>query len=260
MPIPDDAELFEVIASLLAEPEQQDNPLRAPLARLLEHNERQRERLERLLKISDGYHGVSRRTNLTLAEQYDQQLRRLEKLARISDRYQNSLRELSQALKEASLRDPLTGLGNRRFLMERLHEETERANRKSGAYALAILDVDHFKTINDRFGHEAGDKALSEIAKAIEAALRDYDLCGRWGGEEFLVVMPETGLDAANQVAERVRQGVHAVTLDYVSCPVSVSLGLTTYRPGEDFSETLNRADAALLQAKANGRNRVEIG
>ena len=255
-----ETELFAEIEALLAEPANRDNPLREPLARLFDYHEKQQERLGRLLKISDGYYDASRSQSLTLYEQYEHQLKRLEKLARISDRYQNSLRELSEVLKDASLRDPLTGLGNRRFLMERLHEETERANRKSRPYALAILDVDHFKSINDRFGHEMGDQALNGIAQALQAALRDYDLCGRWGGEEFLVVMPESTLDFAQKVAERVRLGIREVTLDGVDGGVSASLGLSLYRPGEHFSLTLKRADDALMLAKTLGRNRIEIG
>ena len=162
-----EAELLPLIARLVVSPEHQDNPLRAPLEKLLEHCEGQRERLERLVRISDGYHSISRHQSLTLAEQYDKQLRRLEKLARISDRYQNSLRELSEALKVSALQDPLTGLDNRRSLMEQLREESERATRKNQPYGLAILDVDRFKLINDRFGHDAGDKALCAISDAI---------------------------------------------------------------------------------------------
>ena len=255
----DEAELIRQIEALLADPAHQDNPLRDPMARLLSYNQGQRERLGRLVKISDGYHSISRNHNQSLAEQYDRQLRRLEKLARISDRYQNSLREVSETLKEASLRDTLTGLGNRRYLMEQIKEETKRANRKSAPYVLGILDVDHFKTVNDRFGHEAGDKALCAIAQAMLGALREYDLCGRWGGEEFVIMLPETTLDFAAQIAERVRQSIMEVSLDFLDTGISASLGLSTYRPGEPFSDTLNRADSALLKAKSVGRNRVEF-
>ncbi|MDD3482865.1 biofilm regulation diguanylate cyclase SiaD [Azovibrio restrictus] len=260
---PSEQELLRQVEALLAQERYQDHPLRDALARLFEYSEGQRERLERLIKISDGYHSISRSHSQTLTEQYDRQLRRLEKLARISDRYQNSLRELSEALKDAALRDPLTGLGNRRFLMERIKEETERANRKQAPYSLGILDVDHFKAINDQFGHETGDKVLCEIGLAIQDALREYDLCGRWGGEEFLIMLPETPVAFARQVAERVCLGIKEVrvNLHQEGCtpPISASLGLTQYRFGESFSEALNRADTALLQAKAAGRDRLEV-
>ena len=256
----DETELLPLIAQLVARPEHRDNPLREPLQKLFAHCESQRERLERLVRISDGYHSISRDRSLSLAEQYDKQLRRLEKLARISDRYQNSLRELSEALRTSALQDPLTGLDNRRALMERLREESERATRKGLPYGLAILDVDRFKTINDRFGHDAGDKALCAISAAIRHSLRDYDVCGRWGGEEFLVLLPDTSAEFAAQVTERIRAHIEQLTIDLPngeSPRLTASFGLTQYRPGESFSDTVNRADARLLEAKAQGRNRV---
>lgn len=257
-----EAELLPLIARLVVSPEHQDNPLRAPLEKLLEHCEGQRERLERLVRISDGYHSISRHQSLTLAEQYDKQLRRLEKLARISDRYQNSLRELSEALKVSALQDPLTGLDNRRSLMEQLREESERATRKNQPYGLAILDVDRFKLINDRFGHDAGDKALCAISDAIRKTLREYDVCGRWGGEEFLVLLPETSTEFATQVTERIRSSIEQVQIELPqaeSPPITASFALTQYQPGESYSDTINRADALLLEAKALGRNRVVV-
>jgi diguanylate cyclase (GGDEF)-like protein len=254
----DEDRLIVQIQALLANPAHQSNPLREPLAHLLECNQAHQAQLRRLIRISDGYQHISRHQKESLESQYDRQLHRLEKLARISDRYQNSLRELSETLKQASLHDPLTGLGNRRFLMDRLAQETERANRKNSPYALGILDVDRFKTINDRFGHEAGDTALCAITRAIADALREYDVCGRWGGEEFLFMMPETPMDFALQIAQRVSQSIKAIRLEFLDASISASFGLSIYYLGEHFSETLNRADAALLQAKALGRDRVE--
>ena len=254
----DEDELIVQVQALLADPAHQGNPLREPLAHLLGCNQVHQAQLRRLIRISDGYQYISRRQQESLEHQYDRQLHRLEKLARISDRYQNSLRELSETLKQASLHDPLTGLGNRRFLMERLTQETERANRKESPYTLGILDVDRFKTINDRFGHEAGDTALCAIAQAIASALREYDVCGRWGGEEFLILMPETPLDFARQIAQRVSQSIKAIRFEFLDIGISVSVGLSVYRLGERFSDTLNRADAALLQAKTHGRDRIE--
>lgn len=257
---PAEQALIERIEALLADPAHAANPLREPMAALFAASEAQRERLRRLVHISDGYHLISRDQSQTLAEQYDRHLRRLDKLARISDRYQNSLRELSEALKDAALRDPLTGLGNRRFLMEHIRDETGRANRKATPYSLAILDVDHFKHINDRFGHEAGDTALCQIAQAIQAALREYDLCGRWGGEEFLIMLPETPLEYALQVAERVRLSIQALNFAFMEqegLRITASLGMALHHPGEAYPETLKRADNALLEAKSAGRNRI---
>ncbi|AWB32695.1 GGDEF domain-containing protein [Orrella marina] len=254
----EEEQLLRDIQALLADSQHSDNPLYPFLSQLFSLNERQRERLYRLVRISDGYHGISRDRNLTLVQQYDWQLRRLEKLARISDRYQNSLREMTEALRDASLQDPLTELGNRRFLMNQLKEETKRANCKGTSYVLGVLDVDRFKEVNDRYGHEAGDKVLREIAFAIRDALREQDLCGRWGGEEFLIILPETSIESAVPVFGRVSQGIKQIQVDFLEKLVSASIGLTSYQPGESYSSTLNRADTALLQAKSAGRDQIK--
>lgn len=250
-------------AALLDEPAHADNPLRPACAELLSLCTEQQERLSRLVRISDGYHDISRSQNLSLHAQYDRQLRRLEKITRISDRYQQSLHELSAALEEAALSDALTGLHNRRYLMERLKKETLRNDRKAGSFALAILDVDYFKSINDRFGHEAGDFALCQIAQAVQSSIREYDICGRWGGEEFLILLPDTELASAVQVAERIRQEIaqlHLGFLDSSTLPhTTVSIGLSMHMPGEMYSATLDRADSALRNAKSAGRNRIEV-
>lgn len=251
--------LFQFIKTQLDDPAYATHPLRESLAALLQMCEDQRTRLERLIRISDGYQSLARSQNLSLIERYDKQIQRLEKLSRISDRYQKHLRELNQELKEAVLRDPLTEIGNRRFLMENLRAESARVLRNGRRYALAILDIDHFKAVNDHLGHEAGDQVLREIARAIQHGLRQYDLCGRWGGEEFLILLPETSLDEALGIAERIRENIAGITLTTSNGAVKVtaSLGLALYQPGEIYSETINRADQAMLGAKAAGRNRV---
>lgn len=255
----DEEALIERAAALIVDPAHAGNPLREPLLDLLRLSELQHDRLKRLVSISDGYQLLERNDHLTLTQRYDRELRRIEKLARISDRYQNSLRELSEALKDAALQDPLTGLGNRRFLMERIKEETARAARSNTPYALAILDVDCFKAINDRYGHDGGDQALACIAEAISQSQREYDICGRWGGEEFLILLPATTLDTAMPVLERVRTEITMITLPgEQELTLSASLGATEHHPGEAFSDTLRRADKALYEAKARGRNRIE--
>lgn len=253
-------ELRAEIDGLLDDPKHADNPLRTPLTRLLSLYDSHRSRLERLVSISDGYHTLTHTQTLSLTEQYDRQLRRLEKLARISDRYQNSLREVSEALREASMHDPMTGLTNRRFLMERLNEESERAKRRQTPYAVAMIDVDFFKAVNDQHGHDAGDQVLCEIARAIRGALRKYDVCGRWGGEEFLVILPEAPIDVARQVGERIRRDVREIQLDFLEPGVTVSMGLAMHEIGEPYGETIKRADDAMFKAKSAGRDRLELG
>ncbi|HDQ4572225.1 TPA: biofilm formation regulator diguanylate cyclase SiaD [Pseudomonas aeruginosa] len=215
-------------------------------------------RLERIARISDGFQSMAREQNLSLSERYHKQLRRLEKVARISDRYQQMMRDLNLALKEASIRDPLTGLPNRRMLLERLREENERSQRHGQSYVLAMLDVDFFKQVNDTWGHDSGDRVLVEIARAMESELREYDLCGRWGGEEFLLLLPQTRLQDAGPVLERVRDSVRtlAVRVSTEALSVTASVGVTEHRIGETYSQTVNRADAALLDAKRSGRDK----
>ncbi|MBC9071003.1 GGDEF domain-containing protein [Thauera sp. CAU 1555] len=254
--------LLAELDALLADPALQDNPLHAPLDRLLALYRQQNERVERLVRISDGYHGLSRNQSSNLADKFERQVRRLEKLARISDLYQNNLRELTEALREASLKDPLTDLGNRRYLMDRLKEETVRARRKNVPLCVAVLDVDHFKRVNDTWGHEAGDETLRRISEVLRSSVREYDTVGRWGGEEFLLLFPETGLEEALNTAERVRQSISEIRIERPDGPIQLtaSLGLAQQLAGESASATVSRADNALLSAKRKGRDRTVIG
>lgn len=251
--------------ALLDDPAHAENPLRPVLSDLLALCLEQQQRLNRLVRISDGYHQITHSRNLTLVEHYERQLRRLEKITRISDHYHDSLREASAALEEAAMTDTLTGLRNRRYLMEQLKKESLRGDRQGEYFALAILDIDFFKAINDRFGHEAGDVTLAHVARAIQASIRGYDICGRWGGEEFLIVLPDTNLADAWRVVERVREAITEISLDCLeqedqsSPQVTASIGLAVHQPGESYSAALDRADTALYAAKANGRNRTEV-
>ena len=166
-------------------------------------------------------------------------------------------RELEEALRYEAHHDTLTGLYNRRTILETLDREMGRAHRYGGSVALMMFDLDHFKVINDRFGHEAGDRVLREIARQTQQELRSADLLGRWGGEEFIAVLPETELEAAGSLAERIRQAVAEVAFDAVG-EVNVSLGVTAVEPRESRDELLKRLDNALYRAKTQGRNRVE--
>jgi diguanylate cyclase (GGDEF)-like protein len=250
-------ELDLLVESLLSDPGHFGHPLREALARLQQQNLDQLSRLERIARISDGYQSLAREQNLSLSERYHRQLRQMEKVARISDRYQDMLRDLNQTLQEASLRDPLTGLANRRMLMERLRAEEQRASRSEQAFVLAMIDVDHFKLINDSWGHEVGDRALAEIARVLQASVRGSDLCGRWGGEEFLLLLPETTLAESAPLIERLRECLRGlrVLVGSEALAITASFGVAERQPGESYSQTLNRADAALLAAKRNGRD-----
>jgi diguanylate cyclase (GGDEF)-like protein len=245
----------------LSDPENQGHPLHETLGQLWEAHHSLLNRIERIARVSDGYQSIVRDREMTLSARFDKQLRQLEKVARISDRYQTMLRDLNIALKEASTHDALTGIANRRLLTERLREETERAKRYSRPLCVVMVDIDRFKAINDDHGHEVGDNVLMEVVRVMEAEIREQDLCGRWGGEEFLLLMPETSTESAVRIMERLRQAVAKlrVRVNDDSLSVTVSLGMAQLRHDENYSSAINRADVALLRAKRNGRDRYEL-
>jgi diguanylate cyclase (GGDEF)-like protein len=166
-------------------------------------------------------------------------------------------------VRELSERDELTGLQNRRSILAQLSEEQARFARGGPAFAVAIVDIDHFKRVNDRHGHAMGDEVLRAFARLATGALRSTDRIARYGGEEFLLLLcltPEA--PAAQMAAERLRSIVaaHAWSGLAPDLEVSCSIGLTVCRAGEGHAETLARADAALYQAKSAGRNAVRLG
>ncbi len=253
-------DLLERIEALLGDAAHAHDPLRPVLVEVMEHIHAQNQRMERLLKISDGYQLLERNQTLSLTERCDKQIKRMEKLARISDHYQRNLLAVTENLRQAANQDSLTGLANRRYLMERLREESQRATRNGSRLAVAMMDVDHFKQINDRFGHDVGDLALREIADAVRHGVRGYDIHGRWGGEEFLLMLPETDQSEGLAVLERIREQIGAIRVgEETPVGLSASFGITLLRHGEDTDDTLKRADDALFKAKRNGRNRIEV-
>ncbi|GAB2521226.1 GGDEF domain-containing protein [Lysobacter humi (ex Lee et al. 2017)] len=161
--------------------------------------------------------------------------------------------------REDAGRDPLTGLANRRMTLARLGTERERARRHDSPLSLLMLDLDRFKAVNDRWGHPAGDVVLRTTASAIAAELRACDLGARFGGEEFLVLLPDTAGDDAARVAERIRRRIAALEIDVgeAMLQVTVSIGLATLHGDEAIEAAIGRADAALYRAKAGGRDRV---
>jgi diguanylate cyclase (GGDEF)-like protein len=153
--------------------------------------------------------------------------------------------------------DPLTRAFNRRKLSEILADETSRARRYATPLSVILFDIDHFKRVNDTYGHDAGDVVLTEMARLVMGLLRENDRLARWGGEEFLVVAPGVGLEGAAELAERLRAAVAAQAFPGVP-GVTASFGVAQYRPGEPPEPLVKRADAALYRAKEGGRNRVE--
>jgi diguanylate cyclase (GGDEF)-like protein len=170
------------------------------------------------------------------------------------------------AAEHLSLTDPLTGLPNRRDLERRLREEIDRSDRASEPLGCLILDVDRFKLVNDEYGHAAGDAVLAEVASALQASLRSFDVVGRFGGDEFVALLPGATLEGARQVAEALCDVISTlavtVTPRHEALRLSISVGAVSHEPGsnEDAPALLDRADSALLEAKRSGRNRVEAG
>lgn len=257
----DEKDLALAVEALLADPAYAQNPLRQALDELYTEFRNMLHQIDRITRISDRYQSASREQTLSLTERYQKQLRQLEKIARISDRYQSMMRDLNEALKDASTKDALTGIGNRRMLMDRLKAEASRAERMGRPLALAVLDVDRFKTVNDAWGHEIGDRALIGVARAVSDAVREYDICGRWGGEEFMIIMPEIGAHEAVPVVERVRAAIAALKVDTpgAALSLSASFGVAEWHPGEDIFDVIRRADEAMFTAKRTGRNRLQV-
>lgn len=167
-----------------------------------------------------------------------------------------------KTIQEMAETDELTGMPNRRSTMRRLESEIARAERYGVPLSIVILDLDHFKDVNDTYGHPAGDAVLQKTARLLEQTSRDSDFIGRFGGEEFLGILPQTGLEGAFRGAERIRAAVESQefrTDRATRLSLTVSLGIATWKIGaDDVRAILARADKALYRAKAEGRNRVE--
>jgi diguanylate cyclase (GGDEF)-like protein len=170
------------------------------------------------------------------------------------------LLQAQESLKFHAEHDSLTGVLNRRAIRDVLRRELARCRREGQTLGIMVVDVDHFKRINDRFGHGAGDAALVTVVQRIAASLRPYDLVGRYGGEEFLVVAPGCDLELTQRLAERIRAAVsdEAVFLGNENMTLTVSLGITLGTAESDPEFLVAAADSAMYQAKWNGRNRVE--
>jgi diguanylate cyclase (GGDEF)-like protein len=176
-------------------------------------------------------------------------------------RSHHELLEAHEALRFQASHDSLLRIWNRAAIIDLLNTEVSRASRQQNQLCLFFVDLDHFKYLNDGFGHLAGDAVLRNVAGKLANAVREYDHVGRFGGDEFLVVLPDCTAEAARLVAERVRQsiGSEPVLLGNQPVAISVSIGVSQWSYGQDVNDLLYRADSALYRAKENGRNRVEF-
>ncbi len=187
----------------------------------------------------------------------------IDRLERQLEQTQGELERLqaeAESARASAMTDPLTGIPNRLAYDRRLEEELARFKRYGAPFALLVWDVDRFKSINDTYGHAAGDKVLTVIARLLRDRVRETDLTARYGGEEFVILMPETDAAHAEPVADKLRQAIADTEFHFRGkrVPITASCGLTESRPGDDAQGLFQRADAALYRAKENGRNRVE--
>lgn len=196
---------------------------------------------------------------------YKRLLRDTRQLVRLADRRERDLNRLNRKLETLTRslafqadHDALTGVLNKGAISERISQYLAQ-----GECSLMLLDIDHFKRVNDTWGHLVGDQVLKGVVDRVQEQVREYDLLGRFGGEEFILLSRQTTLFKARALAERIRRAVEAEAFETEAghaIPVTVSIGLTLATSGESRSTVIERADRAVYQAKGNGRNRVEIG
>jgi len=164
--------------------------------------------------------------------------------------------EIRKKIEELATMDALTGVPNRRFALQQFEEEFERTKRQRTPFCCIMLDIDHFKAVNDQHGHLAGDAVLTEVAARIKNMIRKYDLVGRYGGEEFILILPDTGVENANILAGRINEEIKSAPINNLK--VTVSLGVTFYlSTDQSINDIIRRADARLYEAKEAGRDCV---
>ncbi len=176
----------------------------------------------------------------------------------------NTLETLNRELEYLSTHDPLTGIYNRRFIMKSLEDELNRSRRYDNIFSVLLIDIDHFKLINDRYGHQAGDMVISGVVRIfLDHHLREVDIFGRYGGDEFLIILPSTDHNGSRIVGEKLcesvknKQFIDPLSHEYI--PVSLSIGISTIATYKERDRILFEADTALYKSKADGRDRVTV-
>ncbi|MDO9576592.1 MAG: diguanylate cyclase [Candidatus Cloacimonadales bacterium] len=183
-------------------------------------------------------------------------------VAKTNKKLHKTVHELNSAnykLEQISRTDPLTKISNRRDMIEKIEHEKKRFARNGKPFVLIMVDIDNFKQVNDKFGHDAGDFVLESIAHLMQSSVRKQDIIGRWGGEEFLLLLPETDVEGGNSLAEKIRRSV-SVTPYMISnkkIPITVTLGVSVYDRPMEFEQCIKVADQALYEGKSKGKNCV---
>lgn len=186
---------------------------------------------------------------------------RLSRLRHRARQHSSELKDALNRIRELATRDELTGLINRRHMLELLEQEHQRCTRSGQTFCLAMLDLDHFKRVNDAHGHAVGDDVLRAVAQEAQRQVRASDVLARWGGEEFVLMMPDARSTLARGGLDRLRERIGALQVAHPQGRVGITLsaGLAEHLAGESVAQTLARADHALYEAKAQGRNRVVV-
>ncbi len=182
---------------------------------------------------------------------------RTKELEELNQNLESKVSKRTQELNRLLMIDSLTQIYNRKYMFERLDKEIKRISGSNKKLCIIMLDIDHFKSVNDNFGHQCGDSVIAEIAKAIKGSIRDIDIAGRYGGEEFIVILPDTDIGRGFAVAERIRQKVMELKFCEISLSVTISGGIVEHS-SEKPEELVNKADEKLYQAKNAGRNNIQ--
>ncbi len=195
---------------------------------------------------------------------FDPHIEKLEKLSKRNDelgRIASRIKKIAHELSQNLILDPLTQIYNRSYFLQRLEKEIIRAQRYNRPLSIAILDIDNFKKINDKYGHPAGDEVLKQLCRLIEENIRSTDIFARIGGEEFAILMPETSATTAFVMAERLRKTIEETEflINDATVSLTVSFGVTSYRKTDSSEGFIKRADRALYQAKELGKNRTQL-
>ncbi|MFO7569817.1 MAG: GGDEF domain-containing protein [Smithellaceae bacterium] len=180
-------------------------------------------------------------------------------LTRALNKKNRELAAANEKITQLMNTDPLTGLSNRRQLLEHLDVEISKARRHGSALSAVMMDIDHFKSINDTFGHDGGDRVLAGIAQAMRSMCRKEDIIARFGGEEFILLLPGSPASSALECAERIRKAIQDKAFEGIPRQVTASFGVSLFSKDDTQDSLLKRADNALYLAKTSGRNRIEL-
>lgn len=196
-----------------------------------------------------------------LSECYNMLRLQVNKLSAENEQLKTELVNMVRSLDLASRIDGMTGLANRRDIMEKIDREATRSQRHQHPLTILLVNIDDFKKVNDTHGYNAGDDVLVEIARVLRSCVRNEDICARWGGEEFLILLPETGTESSLQVAKKVLEAM-SMTEFKANKPgihITVSIGICEHNPSQTVQESIARVHQALLHAKMGGKNRYII-